>query len=87
MEPVTRRPPTRALLMMTLIMGFASGLPLALSSGTLQAWLTVEGVDLKTLGWLTVLGLPYTYKFGWAPLMDRFSLGGAARGRRKGWLV
>ena len=87
MEPVARRPPTRALLMMTLIMGFASGLPLALSSGTLQAWLTIEGVDLKTLGWLTVLGLPYTYKFGWAPLMDRFSLGGAARGRRKGWLV
>ncbi|MFZ9812850.1 MAG: hypothetical protein ACO3DD_07205, partial [Burkholderiaceae bacterium] len=62
--------PPRALLIMTLVLGFASGLPLALSSGTLQAWLTVEGVDLKTLGWLTVLGLPYTYKFGWAPLLD-----------------
>ena len=84
---MTPRPPSRALLMMTLIMGFASGLPLALSSGTLQAWLTIEGVDLKTLGWLTVLGLPYTYKFGWAPLMDRFRLGGASAGRRKGWLV
>ena len=84
---MTPRPPSRALLMMTLIMGFASGLPLALSSGTLQAWLTIEGVDLKTLGWLTVLGLPYTYKFGGAPLMDRFRLGGASAGRRKGWLV
>lgn len=69
---MTPRPPSRALLMMTLIMGFASGLPLALSSGTLQAWLTIEGVDLKTLGWLTVLGLPYTYKFGWAPSWTDF---------------
>jgi PAT family beta-lactamase induction signal transducer AmpG len=72
---------------MTLVLGFASGLPLALSSGTLQAWLTIEGVDLKTLGWLTVLGLPYTYKFGWAPLLDRFQLGGHRGGRRRGWLV
>ena len=79
--------PPRALLIMTLVLGFASGLPLALSSGTLQAWLTVEGVDLKTLGWLTVLGLPYTYKFGWAPLLDRYQIGGRAGGRRRGWLV
>jgi PAT family beta-lactamase induction signal transducer AmpG len=74
---------------MTLILGFASGLPLALSTGTMQAWLTVEGVNLKTLGWLTLLGLPYTYKFAWAPLLDRyrFPLGGAWSGRRRGWLV
>ena len=72
---------------MTLVLGFASGLPLALSSGTLQAWLTVEGLDLKTLGWLTMLGLPYTYKFAWAPLLDRFTLGGKWGGRRKGWMV
>lgn len=72
---------------MTLLLGFASGLPLALSAGTLQAWLTVKGVDLQTLGWLTVLGLPYTYKFSWAPFMDRFTLGGRWGGRRKGWLV
>lgn len=69
-------------------MGFASGLPLALSSGTLQAWLTVENVDLKTLGWLTLLGLPYTYKFVWAPMLDRYRLPlGSWGGRRKGWLV
>ncbi|MFZ9671077.1 MAG: hypothetical protein ACO3AX_06110, partial [Burkholderiaceae bacterium] len=79
--------PTQGLLIMTLVLGFASGLPLALSSGTLQAWLTVEGLDLKTLGWLTMLGLPYTYKFAWAPLLDRFTLGGKWGGRRKGWMV
>ena len=81
-------PPGRFLLAMTLILGFASGLPLALSAGTLQAWLTVEGVNLKTLGWLTLLGLPYTYKFVWAPMMDRYRLPlGRWGARRKGWLV
>ncbi|WVN41853.1 MFS transporter [beta proteobacterium MWH-UniP1] len=82
-------PPRKSLLVMTLILGFASGLPLALSTGTLQAWLTVEGVDLKTLGWLTLLGLPYTYKFLWAPLLDRYQLPFAGRwaGRRRGWIV
>ena len=81
--------PTKSVLLMTLLLGFASGLPLALSAGTLQAWLTVEGVNLKTLGWLTLLGLPYTYKFSWAPLLDRYRLpfGGAWAGRRRGWLV
>lgn len=80
--------PTKGLLTLTLILGFASGLPLALSSGTLQAWLTVENVDLKTLGWLTLLGLPYTYKFVWAPMLDRYRLPlGGWGGRRKGWLV
>ncbi|MBU3724738.1 MAG: MFS transporter [Burkholderiaceae bacterium] len=74
---------------MTLFLGFASGLPLALSAGTLQAWLTVEGVNLKTLGWLTLLGLPYTYKFSWAPFLDRYRLpfGGTWAARRRGWLV
>ncbi len=73
---------------MTLILGFASGLPLALSAGTLQAWLTVENVDLKTLGWLTLLGLPYTYKFVWAPMLDRYRIPlGGWGGRRKAWLV
>lgn len=81
--------PARGLLIMTLVMGFASGLPLALSAGTLQAWLTVEGVELKTLGWLTLLGLPYTYKFAWSPLLDRFAVPGLGRwgGRRRGWMV
>ncbi|OUW04224.1 MAG: muropeptide transporter AmpG, partial [Betaproteobacteria bacterium TMED156] len=75
------------ILSMTLILGFASGLPLALSSGTLQAWLTIEGVDLKTLGWLSLVGLPYTYKFVWAPVIDRYRLPFNLAGRRRGWMV
>jgi PAT family beta-lactamase induction signal transducer AmpG len=88
-QPAITAPPPRSLLTMTLLLGFASGLPLALSAGTLQAWLTVEGVNLKTLGWLTLLGLPYTYKFLWAPLLDRYRLpvAGNWTGRRRGWLV
>ena len=71
-----------------LLLGFASGLPLALSSGTLQAWLTVEGLDLKTIGFFALAGLPYTFKFVWAPLLDRFEPGAEGWfGRRRGWLV
>ncbi len=72
---------------MTTLLGFASGLPLALSSGTLQAWLTVEGVDLRILGWLSLVGIPYTYKFLWAPLVDRYTLPLNFSGRRRGWLI
>ena len=66
-------------------LGFASGLPLALTAGTLQAWLTVEGLDLKTIGIFTLVGLPYTLKFLWAPLMDRFVP--PWLGRRRGWML
>lgn len=66
-------------------LGFLSGLPLALTSGTLQAWLTVEGVDLKTIGIFTLVGLPYTLKFLWAPVMDRVVP--PWLGRRRGWMV
>lgn len=68
-----------------LLLGFASGLPLALTGQTLQAWLTVEGVDLATIGLLTLVGIPYTWKFLWAPLMDRYVP--PFLGRRRGWLV
>jgi MFS transporter, PAT family, beta-lactamase induction signal transducer AmpG len=68
-----------------LLLGFASGLPLALTAGTLQAWLAVENVDIKTIGLFTLVGQPYTYKFLWAPLMDRFTL--PFLGRRRGWLI
>jgi len=66
-------------------LGFASGLPLALTAGTLQAWLTVAGLDLKTIGIFTLVGLPYTVKFLWAPLMDR--LVPPWLGRRRGWML
>jgi MFS transporter, PAT family, beta-lactamase induction signal transducer AmpG len=69
-----------------LVLGFASGLPLALSTGTLQAWLTVTGIDIKTIGFFALAGLPYTFKFVWAPLLDRFEPRWFGGSRRKAWL-
>lgn len=66
-------------------LGFASGLPLALTAGTLQAWLTVAGLDLRTIGIFTLIGLPYTLKFLWAPLLDRIVP--PWLGRRRGWML
>ena len=68
-----------------LLLGFSSGLPLALTAGTLQAWLTVEGADLAAIGFFALVGQPYTYKFLWAPLMDRYAP--PFLGRRRGWLA
>ncbi len=67
------------------VLGFASGLPLALTGQAMQAWLSIEGIDVATIGFLSLVGLPYTFKFLWAPLMDRFYL--PWLGRRRGWLV
>jgi PAT family beta-lactamase induction signal transducer AmpG len=66
-------------------LGFASGLPLALTGGTLQAWMTVAGVDIRTIGIFALVGIPYTLKFLWSPLMDRFVP--PLLGRRRGWIV
>lgn len=68
-----------------LFLGFSSGLPLALTSGTLQAWLTVAGIDIRTIGIFALVGLPYTFKFLWSPLMDRFVP--PWLGRRRGWMI
>lgn len=67
------------------LMGFASGLPLLLTLSVLQAWLKAEGVDLATIGFIGLVGLPYTLKFLWAPLFDRYTP--VALGRRRGWLL
>jgi len=66
-------------------LGFASGLPLALTRTTLSAWMTNAGVDLKTIGLFSLVSLPYSLKVVWAPLLDRFSL--PLLGRRRGWMV
>ncbi|MEX5218472.1 MAG: MFS transporter [Nitrospiraceae bacterium] len=66
-------------------LGFASGLPLALTGGTLQAWLTMANVELATIGLFAYVGLPYTLKFMWAPIMDR--LAPPWLGRRRGWMI
>ena len=68
-----------------LVLGFASGLPLALTGGTLQAWATVEGVPLQEIGFLTLVGTAYTIKFLWAPLIDRYVP--PLLGRRRGWML
>jgi MFS transporter, PAT family, beta-lactamase induction signal transducer AmpG len=68
-----------------LLLGFSSGLPLALTAGTLQAWLAAENVDIVAIGWFALVGQPYTYKFLWAPLMDRYAP--PFLGRRRGWLL
>src|SRR5690606_9550523 len=68
-----------------LALGFASGLPLALTGGTLQAWATVENVSLQAIGFLTLVGSAYTLKFLWAPLIDRYVP--PFRGRRRGWML
>ncbi len=72
-----------------LVLGFASGLPLALTGQTLQAWLTDSGTSLKAIGLFAAIGTPYTLKFLWAPLVDRLELGWLTRrlGRRRGWLL
>ncbi len=72
-------------MLVVLILGYASGLPLALTGQSMQAWLTVEKIDMATIGFFSLVGIPYTFKFLWAPLMDRFEL--PFFGRRKGWLV
>ena len=68
-----------------LFLGFSSGLPLALISSTLQAWYTVSGVSLVTIGWLTLVGQPYAFKFLWAPFLDRWTL--FKYGRRRSWIM
>ena len=68
-----------------LVLGFSSGLPLALTGSTLQAWLTVSAIDIATIAWFSWIGLPYLLKFLWSPIMDRFVP--PLLGRRRGWMV
>ncbi|MGH8426442.1 MAG: AmpG family muropeptide MFS transporter [Gammaproteobacteria bacterium] len=69
----------------TLILGVSSGLPLSLSGSTLQAWLAILNVNMSTIGWFSLVGLPYSFKFLWAPLMDRYVP--PFMGRRRGWIL
>ena len=72
-----------------LVLGFSSGLPLALGFATLSAWLTQDGIDLTTIGLFALVGLPYTLKFVWSPLVDGISIPWLTRslGRRRAWMV
>lgn len=67
------------------VLGFSSGLPLFVLLNLMSAWLQTEGVDLKTIGVMSLVMFPYTWKFLWAPLTDRFNLLGL--GRRRSWML
>lgn len=68
-----------------LALGFSSGLPIGMIGGTLQAWLNDSGVQLRELGFVNLIRLPYSLKFLWAPILDRFQI--SSLGRRRGWIV
>jgi len=72
-------------MLVAFLMGFACGMPLLLTSTVLQAWMTSQGVDLTKIGFYSLVGLPYTVKFLWAPVFDRFAL--PFLGRRRGWML
>src|ERR1700728_536814 len=75
--------------LIVMLLGFASGLPLALSGSTLLVWMRESGVDLGTIGLFALVGTPYTLKFIWAPLVDALHVPLFTRrfGRRRGWLI
>ena len=72
-------------MMIILCLGFSSGLPFPLISGTLSAWYTTAGVSLLSIGILSLVQLPYLFKPLWAPILDRFSP--FRLGRRRSWLL
>ena len=86
-SPVADSPPAlfSRQMLICVFTGFASGLPLYVLINLLPAWLRSEGVDLKAIGLFALIQLPYTWKFVWSPLMDRFTP--PFLGRRRGWML
>jgi PAT family beta-lactamase induction signal transducer AmpG len=72
-------------LFIVFILGFSSGLPLALLTGALQAWFSSAGLSIMTVGMVSLIGLPYSYRFLWSPLLDRYTL--FSIGRRRSWII
>jgi PAT family beta-lactamase induction signal transducer AmpG len=72
-------------MLVAFLMGFSGGLPLLLTMGVLQAWMKEGGVDLTWIGMIALVQIPYTWKFLWAPFLDRFVP--PFLGRRRGWLL
>jgi PAT family beta-lactamase induction signal transducer AmpG len=72
-------------MLVAFLMGFSGGLPLLLTMGVLQAWMKEGGLDLTWIGMITLVQIPYTWKFLWAPFLDRFTP--PFLGRRRGWLL
>ncbi len=84
-ERITKKNIFNKRMLCVLLMGFSSGLPLLLTGGTLKAWLAREHVAISTIGYFSWVGLAYSLKFIWSPLLDRFSL--FKIGRRRSWMV
>ncbi len=72
-------------MLVSLIMGFSCGVPLLLTMGVMQAWMKDENIDLTLIGLVNLVQVPYTWKFIWAPIVDRYRL--PLLGRRRGWLL
>src|ERR1700736_2300109 len=72
--------------LLVLVLGFASGLPLLLTYSTLSAWLATVGVKRAAIGAFALVGTPYAFKFVWSPLIDRLPPP-LPLGRRRGWGV
>lgn len=72
-------------MLICVFLGFSSGLPLFILLSLMQAWLAKSGLNVKALGLFALVMFPYTWKFLWSPLMDRFSFG--SLGRRRGWMA
>ncbi|TAL03276.1 MAG: MFS transporter [Porticoccaceae bacterium] len=85
MPPLPPRGMFNRRLLICLFTGFASGLPLYVLISLVPAWLRREGVDLRDIGLFALIGLPYAWKFVWAPLLERFPL--PLLGRRRGWML
>jgi PAT family beta-lactamase induction signal transducer AmpG len=85
MDDNPRRPPRLPVLATVILLGFASGVPLNLIGSSLQAWMADAKVNLATIGFFALAGLPYTFKFLWSPFMDRYRL--PFLGKRRGWIL
>lgn len=82
--PISWRSYCNRRMLICVFLGFSSGLPLFILLSLLQAWLAKSGLDVKALGLFALVMFPYTWKFLWSPLMDRFHFG--RMGRRRGWM-
>lgn len=72
-------------LIIIFMLGFSSGLPLALTSSTLQAWYADAGLSVLATGMLSLVGMPYVYRIAWGPILDRYSL--CSLGKRRSWIL